>query len=118
MARLSQLDVAKLLFVTERTVRYWESGKNAIPYAAYKLLRIHVGYELPGKAWQGWSIRGDTLWSPESRGFNAAYLGYLWLTYAMARRWQAMIASQEKTPAASEERTREGAPALRLVNSG
>lgn len=115
LARLTQQEAACLLQVTERTIRLWESGHNAIPYAAYKLLRILTGYELPGTAWVGWSFSGDTLWSPERRGFTAAHLSYMWLTFAMARQRQAMVAKQEKPPAASEVRTREGAPALRLV---
>lgn len=77
MAQLTQQEVACLLHVTERTVRLWESGTTAIPYAAYRLLRIHTGYDLPGEAWRGWSIRGDTLWSPERRGFSAAHLSYM-----------------------------------------
>jgi len=95
LARLTQQEAARLLYVTERTIRYWENGEVAIPYAAYKLLRILTGYELPGPAWVGWSIRGGTLWSPEGRGFDAAYLGYMWLTFAMARQWQAHLQRNE-----------------------
>ena len=90
MARLTQEEVACLLHVTARTVALWESGHTGIPYAAYKLLRIHAGYELPGDAWRGWSIRGDKLWSPEGRGYSAGFLAYQWLAYAMAERWRQM----------------------------
>lgn len=132
LARLTQQQAASLLHVTERTVRHWESGEAAIPYAAYKLLRILTGYDLPGPAWAGWSIRGDTLWSPSGRGFTAAHLGYMWLTFAMARNWQEQVLREESrggpppaggtssdatqdAPAAGAARTREGAPALRRV---
>lgn len=88
LARLTQEDVACLLHVTPRTVFYWESGQVSIPYAAFRLLRIHTGYELPGLAWKGWSLHGDTLWSPEGRGFKAGHLAYLALTVAMAESWR------------------------------
>jgi DNA-binding transcriptional regulator YiaG len=88
LARLTKEEVACLLHVTPRTVALWEAGKSRIPYAAFKLLRISVGFELPGDAWKGWSIRGDTLWSPEERPFTAGYLGYQWLTFAMADSWR------------------------------
>ena len=91
LARLTQQEVACLLRVTDRTVRLWENGEVAIPYASYKLLRILTGYELPGEAWAGWSIRDGKLWSPERRSFDAASLSYMWLTFVMARRWQESI---------------------------
>ena len=52
----SRADCGKFLHVTERCLRNWEAGRNAIPYAAYRLLRIHCGYQLPGASWRGWSI--------------------------------------------------------------
>lgn len=85
---LTQKETACLLHVTTRTVALWESGKSGIPYAAFKLLKILVGFELPGEAWKGWTIRGDTLWSPEERPYKAGYLSYLWLTLAMADNWR------------------------------
>ncbi len=94
LARLTQVEVACLLHVTSRTVALWEAGKTGIPYAAFRLLKIHVGFELPGEAWKGWSIRGDTLWSLEQRPYRAGYLGYQWLTFAMADSWRR--ASQAK----------------------
>ncbi len=113
MARLTQREVACLLHVTDRTVRLWENGEVAIPYAAYKLLRILTGYELPGEAWAGWSIRGDNLWSPEQRPFDAAMLSYMWLTFTMARRWQESVKAER--PAPEPETRSRAAPALRLI---
>jgi len=78
---------AKALRVTTRTVSNWESGRTEVPYAAFKLLRILGGYALPGEAWKGWCIRGDTLWSPTQRGFQAASMSYLGLVFSMARQW-------------------------------
>jgi transcriptional regulator with XRE-family HTH domain len=94
---LTQKDAACLLHVTTRTVALWESGKSGIPYAAFKLLKILVGFELPGEAWKGWTIRGDTLWSPEGRPYRAGYLSYQWLTFAMADSWRRSM-RKEATP--------------------
>lgn len=88
LAKLTREEVACLLHVTARTVALWETGKSRIPYAAFKLLRVLVAFDLPGDAWKGWSIRGDTLWSPEQRPYSAGYLGYQWLTFAMAESWR------------------------------
>lgn len=59
----------KMLHVTPRTVRYWISGKTTIPYAAYRLLRILTGAELPCNGWDGWHMHSGKLWSPEGFGF-------------------------------------------------
>src|SRR3546814_19977263 len=67
---LSVAAAAKVLHVTERTVHNWESGASRVPYAAYKLLRLLRGGELPGAAWKGWRLHGDTMYSPEGHGFG------------------------------------------------
>ena len=61
----SRADCGKFLHVTERCLRNWEAGRNAIPYAAYRLLRIHCGMRLPGAAWRGWSLSRGKLCTPE-----------------------------------------------------
>lgn len=61
--------MAKLLQVTERTVYAWISGRTAVPYAAYKLLRLFRWFELPGP-WDGWHMHSGKLWSPEGLGFD------------------------------------------------
>jgi len=61
--------VAQTLHVTPRTVRNWLSGNTAIPYTAYKLLRVQRYFELPGEGWEGWHMHGGKLWSPEGFGF-------------------------------------------------
>ena len=40
---LSRAQCAKFLHVTERTLHNWEAGTHPIPFAAFKLLRIHCG---------------------------------------------------------------------------
>jgi transcriptional regulator with XRE-family HTH domain len=112
LARLTQEETACLLHVTARTVAFWESGQVSIPYAAFKLLRILTGYALPGAAWKGWTIRGDTLWSPEGRGYNAGYLAYNWLTFAMAESWRK--SPRTRQPGLGAQRR----PGLRLVMGG
>jgi hypothetical protein len=54
-------DVAKFLQVSVRTVQLWISGRVRVPYAAYKLLRLQLRYELPGEAWNGWTISAGRL---------------------------------------------------------
>ena len=58
----SRADCAKFLHVSERCLHNWEAGRHPVPYAAYRLLRIHCGMALPGREWRGWSIsRGKAL---------------------------------------------------------
>lgn len=61
---------AQALHVTPRTVRYWISGKTLVPYAAYRLLRVMAGAELPCPGWDGWHMHSGKLWSPEGHGFG------------------------------------------------
>lgn len=72
----SVADVAKFLQVTPRTVQLWISGRVRIPYAAYKLLRIQLRYELPGEAWAGWSISAGRLYTPEGHELDPR--GFTW----------------------------------------
>lgn len=68
-AGLSVGHAAQMLHVTPRTVRYWISGQAAVPYAAYKLVRVLRWFELPG-AWSGWTLHSGLLWSPEGLSFR------------------------------------------------
>lgn len=90
-ARLSvnvdRVECAALLRVSARTVRNWERGVTRPPYSTFKLLRILRGFELPGDAWRGWYLKGDTLWSPEGKPFRPFDLGWWSLTVSMARAW-------------------------------
>jgi hypothetical protein len=90
---------AELLRVSERTVHNWEAGRVRIPYAAYKLIRILRGYELPGPQWKGYRLVGDTLWSPENLPFKAADARWWSLTVAMAHefRYQAKARRAKRT---------------------
>ena len=75
-------------------MRNWESGRFRIPYAAFKLMRILRGYELPGHHWKGYRLIGDTLWSPEGKPFRAADARWWSLTVCMAHEFRRMVASQ------------------------
>lgn len=66
---LTPESAGKILHVAPRTVRYWISGKTQAPYAAYRLLRIMTGAELPSPGWDGWHMHSGKLWSPEGHGF-------------------------------------------------
>lgn len=61
----SRADCAKFLHVTERCLHNWESGRHAMPFAAFKLMRIWCYHELPGDQWRGWSISRGKLCTPE-----------------------------------------------------
>ncbi len=93
---LTVADTAKLLRVTPRTVQNWESGRVRIPYSAFKLLRILRGYELPGAAWRGYRLKGDTLWSPEGLAFKASDHYWWSLTCRMAAEFRAMAAANRQ----------------------
>lgn len=82
---------AKLLRVTERTVQNWESGRARVPYAAFKLMRILRGHELPHPAWRGFRVVGDTLWTPEGRSFRPDHMAWWSLTCRMADEFRALV---------------------------
>ena len=97
IAALTVHQAAAQLGVTRRTIRNWEAGRTQVPYSAFELLRILSGYALPGKAWAGWTIKGDVLWSCEQRAFRAEELSWWGLTVAMARAFRQLNAAQTET---------------------
>lgn len=86
-ALLSRSACSELLGVSERSIRNWETGRTAVPYAAFKLLRVLSGGELPGAEWKGFWVQGSTLWTPEGKGYDASELAYISNVFAMARYW-------------------------------
>jgi len=117
VACLSQKNVATMLHVSLKTVMNWENEKTTIPYAAFKLLRIMTNYELPGKEWEGWSIRGGALFNPSGRQYQSHELFYIGNMFQMARYW---IADREKALELSNQAKK--APTvrqhLRLIQGG
>lgn len=120
---LTPESAAQALHVSPRTVRYWISGKTLVPYAAYRLLRIMAGAELPSPGWDGWHMHSGKLWSPEGHGFipsDSAWWGLLvrkarlfkelydretQLTYLLARAGRAPTAGETAPPAPGASRT-------------
>ncbi|MDD2721676.1 MAG: VC1465 family Xer recombination activation factor [Gallionella sp.] len=90
---LDRKQAAKALDVTPRTIQNWETGGSRIPCMAYRMLRILLGQALPGAAWEGWTVRGDALFSPTGRKFDVTWLNYNEGVFAQARLWRQMYAS-------------------------
>lgn len=108
-AHMSRFECACELGVSVRTIRNWESGFTCIPYSAFKLMRILSGWELPWPAWEGFSVRGDVLWTPEGKPLYAWEMRWLSLTFSMARYWMADrgITERAGVPASSYRHTLE-----------
>ena len=82
---------AKLLHVTRRTLHNWEAGTTRIPYAAFKLMRIMRGGELPGAgdAWAGWHFAwNEVLISPEGHRFKPGEFAWLHVLIEQAKFWR------------------------------
>lgn len=102
-----------LLGVSERAVRYWESGQRRIPYAAYRLLKVTTGQSLPWKGWEGFRVRGSHLMSPEGHRFSAGDLSWLSLTFRQAESFRKVYAELEDL-----RKTLLGSKRVRLVEEG
>jgi len=116
LSGLSKEEAAEMLRVTYRTAHNWESGRVQVPYAAFKLLHILTGYELPSDAWKGWKFSGEALWSPEGKKFTATDLNYLSLTFAIARQWR--LEREEKRKSGFSPKRSNLLPFVRPKNGG
>lgn len=85
---MTKTQCAAFLNVTRRTITEWEKGNTRIPYSAFRLLRLKANGGIAEKEWDGWSISGDTLWSPDGRSWKQHELYYVANYFAMARHWQ------------------------------
>ena len=97
-AFLTTQQTAELLDVTHRTVLNWEKGKARIPYTAYRVLKMKVGYVFNDEHFHDWFVKGDTLWSPEGRGFKPQELRYIANYFWMARQWLAERRAMKSKP--------------------
>ncbi|MBA4057705.1 MAG: hypothetical protein C0490_23525 [Marivirga sp.] len=117
-AFLTTLEASKLLDVTHKTLQNWEKGRARIPYTAYRVLKIKVGYVFDDDHFKDWFVRGDTLWSPEGRGFKPHELRYISNYFWMARRWLAERRAAKDLERLNAELQREaasnGSPTLRV----
>jgi transcriptional regulator with XRE-family HTH domain len=77
--------VADMLDIDVRTVRNWENGQSAIPYSAFRLIRMAAGYSLLGEKWEGWGFYDGKLFSPAGRSFAPHELAYVANYISMAR---------------------------------
>lgn len=66
------------------------------------MLRILRGYALPGKAWEGWTIDGGTLYAPNRRHFTPGELQHIEQVFSMARLWQKLYAESCRSQIASK----------------
>ncbi|OGS99644.1 MAG: hypothetical protein A2Y51_00095 [Gallionellales bacterium RIFCSPLOWO2_02_60_31] len=102
MLLLTRQQAAIALDVTVRTVQNWETGGARIPWMAFRMLRLLRGAGLPGEAWQGWTVSGDTLHAPNGRHFTAAELQHIEQVFSMARLWQKIYADSCRSQVASK----------------
>lgn len=100
-AGMTRIEAAEALDVTSRTIQNWETGGARIPWMAMRMLRILRGYALPGYHWEGWTVRGDTLYAPNGRGFDAAGFAYLEHVFAMSRLWKQQYSRSGRAKTAS-----------------
>jgi transcriptional regulator with XRE-family HTH domain len=87
-------DVANFLQVSPRTVQLWISGRVRIPYAAYKLMRLQLHYELPGDAWNGWHLSAGRLYTPENHELNPQDFVWWSLLVRQARMFKVLFDRQ------------------------
>src|SRR5574340_430698 len=99
---MTRREAAAALDVTPRTVQNWETGGARIPWLAYRMLRILRGCALPGEAWEGWTLSGDTLHAPNGRHFTAGELQHLEQVFGMARLWRQMYTRKAAEETASK----------------
>lgn len=99
-AGLTRLQAAEALDVTGRTIQNWETGGARIPWMAHRMLRILRGYALPGKAWEGWTVQGDTLIASNGRHFTAGELQHIEQVFAMSRLWRQDYTARNRKPTA------------------
>ena len=98
---LTRTEAAEALDVTPRTIQNWETGGARIPWMAYRMLRILRGFALPGLQWEGWTLRGGVLFSPNGRSFDAVWLHNAELVFAQAKLFRQMYAASGRAKTAS-----------------
>lgn len=67
---LQRPQAAKMLHVTERTLHNWITGRHAVPYSAFKLVRVMCRMDIPFPGWEGWTFCAGHLYSPEGHRFS------------------------------------------------
>ncbi len=101
---LTVADVANFLQVSPRTVQLWVSGRVRIPYAAYKLMRLQLRYELPGEAWAGWHLSAGKLYTPENHELNPKDFSWWSLLVRRAAMFDALYKARTGAQGVAEPR--------------
>ncbi len=104
--------MAKLLHVTPRTLHNWIAGRHDIPYAAFKLVRVLLRYELPGDDWHGWHFHAGKLYTPEGRFIEPSDSDWWSL---LVRKSQMFVAQYARCVELERAIRAPGAPRLRGV---
>jgi hypothetical protein len=83
---LSRKACAEYLGCSVSTVRAWDRGRNRVPWSAVRLLRLLRLGDLGAlsASWDGWSLHGDRLVSPEGLSFLASDMAWWSLTCRQA----------------------------------
>jgi hypothetical protein len=83
---------ARLLGVSVRTVRHWDSGRNRVPWSAVRLLRLRRLGDMGAlhDAWAGWRLNERTaeLVSPNGYSFQPGKLQIWPILCEQARFWR------------------------------
>jgi len=83
---LSQVKCAEFLGVSLRAVKHWDSGRNRVPWAVVRLLRItrlgDLGAIQP--AWAGWTLNRNGLFPEDGRRFDLESMRLWWVTQNQA----------------------------------
>lgn len=69
-----------------RTVRYWDAGRNRVPWSVVQLLRLLRCGDLGAlhDEWDGWTINRLGLHTPAGRTYRERDMRHWWLTIEQA----------------------------------
>lgn len=98
---LTRAEAAEELNVTPRTIQNWETSGARVPWMAYRMLRILRGFALPCQQWEGWTLRGHKLFSPNGRSFDAVWLLNVEHVFSQAKLFRQMYAASGRAKTAS-----------------
>lgn len=79
-----------MLRVSERTLHNWTTGCHAVPYSAFKLVRVMRGMDIPFPGWEGWTFSAGHLYSPEGHRFSGKDSSWWSLLVRQARAFGAV----------------------------
>ncbi len=90
---------ARLLGVSVRTLRAWESGARRIPAAAWMWLKtVTAGFPLQGAAWEGWIFKNGKFVSPEGVEIGIGQINALPYTYGRLAELEKQVSCNKVVP--------------------